>query len=372
MTRRNLRICVAGGNALATAVVEALGKLSGIEIVRQISTVGMVPAGTDVLVEMVGGVEPAFRSAMAALGSGVSCVVTSPMLVAAHGRVLAGAAEGMHCALGMSGAAMGVDFEKLVVGADVRRVTALWSDGASALLARMGFRNESFERLHSDFIKHDLDLSDASGKLTQARTAALMGACGGWPRVSAQVRVGVDALDPTDIRKLREFGLGLVYGSVLERGRFYTGPLAVALDGSLMRDRGRDVLVVEEEGGAQQVWSRDGDEWGRVVRGVTADVRAMVREKGGGKIEENGLISYSYLDDIEDVCYVRVGAGRREAILANVDHVLEERMDGEGMWHAVVRGMAIGQLRLLSSEGLALPVAGEWTPAAAAGLRLVG
>lgn len=364
-----MRVCVAGQNALATAAVEGISRLGGVEIVRQISDVGVVPAGTDVLVEMVGGVEPAFRPAMAALGTGVSCIVTSPMLVAAHGRVLASAAQGMHCFLGLSGAGMGVGIEKIAAGADVRKVTALWGDGGSSLLARMEFRNEGFDRVRADFERRGEDLSDAGGKVTQARAAAMLGACGAWPRLSSQVRVAVDAVEMADVRKMRELGLGLVYGAVLEAGHVYAGPLAVALDGILLRERGRDAVLLETSGG-EILWSRDADE-GRVVRGVLGDMTDVLRMRQGAGVEMESLMGSEVSAD-EGQCYVRLPLGRRDAVLANVERVLEERVDGDGMWQAVVDGVHIGRLRLLASDGLALPVAGEWAAAASAGLRLVG
>lgn len=328
----------------------------------------MLPA-CDVVVEMVGGVEPAFRTAMAALGTGTACIVTSPMLVAAHGRMLASAAEGMHCFLGVSAAGVGTHVEKMAAGSSIRKATLLWSDGGRALMDRMGFRNESLARMRADLERGGMDLSDAGGKLTQARAAAVLGACGAWPRVSSQVRVGVDAVEPADMRKMRELGLGVVYGAVLEGGRMYVGPLAVALDSPLLGERGRDVVMLDTDEG-EVMWSRECDERARVLGGVMTDARDFLKWKQTGVEQASGLLELAE-DDRAALCYVRLASGRREAVLANVERVMEERVDSDGMWQAVVKGIHIGRLRLLASDGLALPLTGKWEASVGMGLRLV-
>jgi hypothetical protein len=196
----------------------------------------------------------------------------------------------------------------------------------------------------------------------------LLGATGVWPQLSAQVRVGVEAVEPADFKKMREMGLGVLYGAVLEGGRVYTGPLAVALDGVLLREQGCDVVLLEGEAG-EVLWRREATAEDRVLGGIVSDIRDLLRLRAGGEEEE---VWAEVSGEAHTRCFVRLPLGRREAVLANVDDVMDERMDGEGMWQAVVRGISIAQLRLLASEGLAIPVAGEWSAAASAGLRLVG
>ncbi|MBI1309225.1 MAG: hypothetical protein GC129_05180 [Proteobacteria bacterium] len=328
-------------------------------------------AGVDVVVEMVGGVEPAFKVAMGAMGKGVACVVTSPMLVAAHGQALAQASRGMHAFWGCTAAGAGMQPVELLAGRAVERMAVVFGEGASTLLVRMGYRNENYLKMEADLLRADVDVSDAAGKLTQARAAALMGDWQGlWPKVGSQLRVGLDALDMQDMRRMREFGLTLVYGAQLFDGGFvYTGPMAVDTASPLAQAQGRDVLLLEDEGG-ESVISQPADAQGRLLRGVVGDMVRLMRGRAAPEFATHAV--FGGAAGADGACYLRLPYGKREALMAAGAVVKEEKVEGNGTWQAVVEGVDMRRLRMLAPDGCIWPVAGSWEMPMAGGLRLVG
>lgn len=364
--RKGARLAIVGQNTLAQTVTAALGRLQGVGNVRQMAAMPESLAGIDAVIEMVGGVDVAYQVAMKALGSGVACVTSSPMLVAAHGRVLEAAAKGQCTSFGFSASTLGMHVSEFVQAAGVERLCFVPGEGASAMLGRMAYRAESFEQIETDMMRYEQDASDSQGKVTQARAAALYAQwMGEWPKLSAQPRVGLDKMDVRDFRQMREFGLLPVYGAQLNVHGFYTGPLAVASDSLLTVGGAVDVLLCEGSSG-ESVMMLPASEEARVVKGIISDVSRWLREKGS-ESRMNEILSAK----VEPwVCYVRVPYGRRDALVAQGE-VMGEKIEGDGQWQAVIKGVDVARLKLLAPDGCALPVAGAWEMPSA-GLRLVG
>lgn len=251
MQDKKRSVVVAGRGEAAMAVVNALTGLPGITTVRQIAAFDPARAdrelaGVHLMVEMVGGLAPAFATAMSALERGVACVTANPLLMASHGRVLRNAAVGQHTYFGFQAAGFGLPVSEMMAAMRPEKVTVRFNTAASMALTRMIYRNESLAHVSAHLKMMQVDLSDWGGKVTQARAMALRGL---WHddelRGSQLVRRSVECVDAADIRRLREFGLQPVYGAEITQDKIVTGPMAVAHGSPLLQASPQDVLVAE-------------------------------------------------------------------------------------------------------------------------------
>ena len=371
-------ITVAGKGEAARAVVDALSMLEGVDCVRQVADFEPAKAqtqlmGTHLLVDMVGGVTPSFNTVMSALGQGVACVTTNPMLIASHGRVLQNAAQGQQAFFGFQAAGFGLPVGEMLATLRPVRLTACFVSAASMAIARMTFRNESLAYVSAHLKMMQVDLSDWGGKVTQARAIALRAL---WLndelRGSQLRRGGVEQLEPADVRRLREFGLQPVYGAEITEDGIATGPMAVAHGSALLNTSVRDVLVAETLMG-DVVLTHDGDDIQRMVAGVTADVRQFLRSAKPQSVQ--GVRAHGIRKAQEPVkAYVRVPYVAREQVLAVKPEIMQERVEGDGLWQAVVAVERLQDIQIGAVGGMVFPVSGEWKPQAvmSGGLRLVG
>lgn len=370
---------MAGRGAAAAAVVNALAMLPGVTTVRQIAELTPANAATQLLgvhlvVDMVGGVAPAFAAAMAALGQGIACVTANPLLVASHGRVLQNAATGQHTYFGFQAAGFGLPVGEMMAALRPTKVTASFTTAASIALARMTFRNESLAHVSAHLKMAQVDLSDWGGKVTQARAMALRALWFGDELRGQQLaRVGVESVEPADVKRMREFGLQPVFGAEITEKGIYTGPMAVAQGSPLLHADAQDVLVAETEHG-DVVLAQAADETQRVVAGVIADVRQYLRAPKPTLSHE--VRRYDIMKAEPVRAYVRVPYAMREQVLAEKPEIVDEHVNGDGLWQAVVEVDSLANLRIGAFGGMVFPIAGHWEPpvrvAVGSGLRLVG
>lgn len=369
VAKRGKNLLVVGQGAAATAVAAAISRLGGVGYVRQAAVMDATLLGQcDAVVEMVGGVTPAFDVAMAALGRGIACISANPLLVAAHGRVLQDAAAGQCTYFGFQSAGFGVPMAEALAALPVTRMTMGLHGVANMVLARLGYRAETVEQASAYVRLQNPDMSDMGGKLTQARAVALRALWHPvWGRVSGYARTGLELVEPSDVQRLREFGLNLVYGAEISAEGIYTGPLAVGHDSPLLAAQMQDVLVMQTVHG-EMVLSQPAEESVRMVAGVTADVRQWLRSirPALALVEPARAVR-------EDTtrCFVRLPYARREAIVALKPEILKERVVGDGLWQAVLSVPQGVEIQPGEMGGVVYPVSGAWEPAAAAGLRLV-
>jgi homoserine dehydrogenase len=366
--KKALNVLVVGQSAEALAVAEAFGKAQGVGMVRharEADARGM--AGFDAVVEMVGGVAPAFKVAMDALGQGMSLLTANPLLVAAHGKVLQNAAAGQHAYFGFQAAAFGVPLADVLAVMGLKKATVGWCTVANLALARMAYRNESLAQVSAQLKLQQADMSDWEGKVTQARALALRTL---WQAeglaASKQMRVGVEQVEIADMRRLREFGLQMVFGAEVSVDGLYVGPLAVTPESPLLAAAQQDVFLGEGEAG-EIVLSCGA---GVMLGGLLADLRQVVRS---AKPAAEGQMAVYERRAPEDVrAYVRIAAESRDVVLAAKPEVVQERLSGDGLWQAVV---AVKNLQVLqevyTAGGMVYPLSGEWQPVST-GLRLVG
>lgn len=376
--KKHRTILVAGRGDAAAAVVNAISGLPMVGCVRQIGEVDVNKAhaqlaGGDLLVEMVGGVAPAFATAMAALEQGMACVTANPLLVAAHGRVLQNAALGQHAYFGFQAAGFGMPVAEMVAATQPRKVTVSFVTAASMAIARMAFRDESLAHVSAHLKMQKIDLSDWGGKVTQARAMALRALWFKDELRGAQLgRISVEQVEPADVRRMREFGLQPVFGAEITEQGIYTGPMAVAHNSPLLNATVQDVLVAETAHG-EILLTHSADEVQRVVAGVMADVRQFLRTPKPAITTEMRATGFASVRKPERA-YVRVPFAAREQVLAFKPEILSERVEGDGLWQAVIEVERVSELRLSAFGAMVYPLNGHWTAPVmgTVGLRLVG
>ncbi|RYG60534.1 MAG: hypothetical protein EON60_06870 [Alphaproteobacteria bacterium] len=375
---KRMTIVVAGRGDAAKAVMDALAVLPGVGTVRQIGQFDPLQAsrqlaGTHLMVDMIGGVAPAFAACMAALAQGVACVTANPLLVATHGRVLQNAAQGQHTYFGFQAAGFGMPVAEMMMAMRPQKVTACFTTAASMAMARMSYRNESLAHVSAHLKMTGVDMSDWGGKVTQARAMALRALWHSDELRGQQVpRVGVESMEPADVKRMREFGLYPVFGAEITEDGIYTGPLAVAHGSPLLAQNARDVLLAQTELG-DVVLAQDANEDQRMVGGVVADVRTFMRASKPALMQAP-LRLMPMGGKAAERAYVRIPFAAREEVLAFRPEIMDERMDGDGLWQAVVAVEEIAALKLSSFGGMIFPLVGAWAPptAGSVGLRLVG
>ena len=377
---RNRSVLVVGRNAAATAVVDSLAQVPGVGTVRQMGSFDPMTdmprlMGVDVVVDMLGGLSPAFALAMATLSSGVAFVTSNPLLMMVHGRVLRNAAAGQGAYVGFQAAGFGLPLAELLGAARPERLVACFSTAASEALARMNFRNESLAHVSAHLKMQNVDLSDWGGKQTLARGLAVHTLMfdSDMPPAAMQ-RVSVEHVDAADTKRLSAFGLRLVFGADMTEQEIYAGPMAVAEDSPLLQTRAHDVLVAETAHG-DIVLRQEADEARRLVAGVTADVRALVRSpKPALPVRRPYDYAMPQPAGVLEMAYVRVPFAAKEAVLAHKPEVMQDAVDGDGLWQAVVAVPRVRELDVMAQGGMVYPLASAWQPRVAqvAGLRLVG
>ncbi len=371
-----------GRNAQASAVVDALARVPGVGSVRQLGAFDPIMdapklVGIDTVVEMLGGVAPAFILAMATMSHGISFVTANPMLMMVHGRVLRNAAQGQQAYLGFQAAGFGVPVAELMGSARPERMVVSFSSAASVALNRMVFRGETLAHVSAHLKMQNADLSDWGGKQTMARALALRSMVFDTEILpTALQRASVEQVENADVTRLRAFGLAPVFGAEISENEIYAGPMAVAQDSALLQVDGADVMVAETMYGDVTLRS-DSDEVRRVVAGVVADVRTLMRSpKPALPLERQIPLTKPLPLDQLEMAYVRIPFAERDKVLAMKPEILQDVVEGNGLWQAVIAVPRVRDIQVSALGGVVYPVATAWAPQAAVvatgGLRLVG
>jgi hypothetical protein len=134
----------------------------------------------------------------------------------------------------------------------------------------------------------------------------------------------------------------------------------------------QDVMVAETEMG-NLILAHAADETERVVAGIVADVRAFLRSP---KPALQAAVRRFDPQVVQEPmrAYVRVPFAAKDVVLAVKPEILSEKIDGDGLWQAVVEVKSPADLQVNSLGGMVYPLSGEWEApvAGSVGLRMVG
>jgi hypothetical protein len=366
------RIAVLGRGPAVAATVAALGRLRGVLMVRQVTSLerlGETPWPIDMLVDMVGGLTPAYNAAMAAMGQGVAVITTSPLVMLAHGAILTRAAEGQGVVLGASAAGFG-PVAPVLAAWQPQRVWVAPLSAARAVMERMAARGEDFLAAERHLTARGDDMSDIAGKVLHARAAALWASLYGpnvndWPNLARMPRRGMDSLTVATMAALRPFGLQMLYASCITPDGIATGPVAVPFGYPLLA---HPTAVLADTHAGPMMVELPADTDAALVASVVADVRAWLGGLRRPVRLQHGEAHPMVADQPKTTCFVDVAYGLRMRILA-VGEVLDEQVSGDGRWRAIV--MASPEvLMAVAPEALVLPLVEPYERHD--GVRLVG
>ena len=194
----------------------------------------------DVLVEVIGGIEPARSLILQAIAAGKSVVTANKAVIARHGTEIAAAAKAAGVYVLIEAAVGGgipiIDPLKQSLGANrIDRVSGIINGTTNYILTRMAEEGAAYEAVLADAQRlgyaeadpaADVDGLDAADKIAILSTLAF----GGPIDRSAIPTTGISALQGSDVDYARQLGYGVKLLAVAERlGKEGHDPLPLSL-----------------------------------------------------------------------------------------------------------------------------------------------
>jgi homoserine dehydrogenase len=183
--------------------------------------------GSDLIVELIGGLEPAREYLLTAMRAGKHVVTANKQLLSHHGEELWEAARVHGVQLRFEGAVAGVVpvirvLQESLAGATIDRVHGIVNGTTNFILTEMARTGETFadalaEAQHLGYAEAD-PTEDVNGKDAAAKMAILARLAFDTPVHIDQVRYeGIEHIRPDDLEYARDLGLGLKLIGTAER-----------------------------------------------------------------------------------------------------------------------------------------------------------
>jgi homoserine dehydrogenase len=224
------------GGALARLIeehTERIQRITGLRPVisgvlsRSSGSFDEILAGSDLIVELIGGLEPARSYALASMAARRHLVTANKQLLSHHGEELYAAARAAGVQIRFEGAVAGVVpavrvLQESLAGAEITRVHGIVNGTTNFILsemARLGvdFAHALAEAQRLGYAEADPS-EDVDGRDAAAKMAILARLAFDVPVHIDQVSYeGIEAITPDDMEYAREFGLGLKLIGTAER-----------------------------------------------------------------------------------------------------------------------------------------------------------
>jgi homoserine dehydrogenase len=184
-------------------------------------------AASDLIVELIGGVEPAREYLLAAMAAGRHVVTANKQLLSQHGEELWDAARERGVQLRFEGAVAGVVpvirvLQESLAGATIDRVHGIVNGTTNFILTEMARTGATFEAALADaqalgYAEADPS-DDVNGRDAAAKMAIIARLAFGTPVHIDQVPYeGIEQIQPDDLEYARDLGLGLKLIGTAER-----------------------------------------------------------------------------------------------------------------------------------------------------------
>ncbi len=200
--------------------------LSGV-LTRRDGSFDEILEGSDLIVELIGGIEPAREYVLRAMTSGKHVVTANKQLLSQHGEELWDAARSHGVQLRFEGAVAGVVpvirvLQESLAGATIDRVHGIVNGTTNFILTEMARTGMTFEAALAEAQRlgyAEADPSeDVDGRDAAAKMAILARLAFDTPVHLDQVRYeGIEQIKPDDIEYAQELGLGLKLIGTAER-----------------------------------------------------------------------------------------------------------------------------------------------------------
>jgi homoserine dehydrogenase len=304
---------------------------------------------SDLIVELIGGIEPARDYALRALGSGRHFVTANKQLLSHHGEELFDAARGGGVQLRFEGAVAGVVPAIRVIGealaaAYVQRVHGIVNGTTNFILSEMARTGASYDealRQAQELGYAEADpTEDVTGKDAAAKMAILARLAFNAPvRVDQVSYEGIERLTADDISYAKEFGLSLkLVGSAgrLDGGiAVHVYPAFLYGDHPLASVNGAfNAVTIESPSITEITLSGPGAGGPQTASAVLGDVvSAMIPPPS----LPPPAVEYEIVSDVEFSFYLHLEVADRPGVLAQVAEILG--MQGVSIKSVVQKGL---------------------------------
>jgi homoserine dehydrogenase len=333
------------GSAFATLVderSEAIGELTGRSpVVAGVLTTsrGSFPeilADCAVVVELIGGIEPALTYLLQAMEAGKDVITANKQLVCERGEQLFAAARQHGVQLRFEAAVAGVVpvvrvLQESLAGAHIERIHGIVNGTTNFILSEMEGGSSYAEALaeaQRQGIAEADPSADVSGRDAAAKMAILARIAFGMPVQLADVRYeGIEHLQGDDLQYARELGLGLKLVGTAERlngaisvrvhpAFLYSGHPLASVSGPF------NAVTVESEAITEITMSGPGAGGRQTASAVLGDLVSVISGQAPPLAPAQPLL---LVDDVSSAFYLHMEVADRPRVLAAVTGTLGEQ-----------------------------------------------
>jgi homoserine dehydrogenase len=304
--------------------------------------------GSDAIVELIGGVDPAREYVLAALLSGRHVITANKLLLSQHGEELFAAADKGGAQLLFEAAVAGVVpvirvLEQSLAGSHIDRVHGIVNGTTNFILSEMArglsYAEALVEAQSKGFAEADPS-DDVSGRDAAAKMAILARLAFGVPVHLDEVPYeGIEQLQGDDLAYARELDLGLKLVGTAERrdgglsvrvhpAFLYSGHPLASIAGPF------NAVTVESDAITEITMSGPGAGGPQTASAVISDVVSAILPPAGRRAPIRRL---PLVTDIQSAFYVHMDVADRPGVLAAVTQALGEH--GVSIKSVVQRGM---------------------------------
>jgi homoserine dehydrogenase len=305
--------------------------------------------GADLLVELMGGIEPAREYLLRAMRSGKDVVSANKQLLSQHGEEMFETAREQGVRLRFEAAVAGVVpvvrvLEESLSATPIERVSGIVNGTTNFILTEMAHGSSYAQALaeaqRKGFAEADPS-DDVSGRDAAAKMAILARLAFGTPVHLSQVSYeGIERLREDDLEYARELGLGLKLIGTAERrdgglsvrvhpAFLYAGHPLASVAGPF------NAVTVESEAITEITISGPGAGGRQTASAVLGDVVSVMT---GGARPPAPPLELPLIEDVQSAFYVHLEMADRPGVLASVTRVFGDH--GVSIKSVVQRGLA--------------------------------
>jgi homoserine dehydrogenase len=308
--------------------------ISGV-LTRSMGDFEQILADSDLLVEVIGGIEPAREYLLTAMRAGKDVVTANKQLLSQHGEELFETAREHGVRLRFEAAVAGVVpvvrvLEESLSATPIERVHGIVNGTTNFILTEMSHGSSYAEAVREaqrrGFAEADPS-DDVSGRDAAAKMAIIARLAFGTPVHLDDVRYeGIEHLDAGDLEYARELGLGLKLVGTAERRAgglsvrvhptfLYAGHPLASVSGPF------NAVTVESETITEITMSGPGAGGAQTASAVLGDVVSVMT---GGARPPAPPLPLQLVEDVEGAFYLHLDVADRPGVLAAVTQVLGE------------------------------------------------
>jgi homoserine dehydrogenase len=337
----------------ADAIAELTGRrpvVSGV-LTRSSGSFAEILRDSEVVVELIGGIDPARGYVLEALRAGRHVVTANKQLICEHGEELFAAARQSGVQLRFEAAVAGVVpvvrvLTESLAGVDVKRIHGIVNGTTNFILSAMeggaDYEHALAQAQASGFAEADPE-ADVSGADAAAKMAILARLAFGTPVRLADVRYeGIEHLISDDLQYARELGLGLKLIGTAERlpggisvrvhpAFLYGGHPLASIGGQF------NAVTVEADSITEITMSGPGAGGPQTASAVIGDLLSVIGAAGSPGPPLRAAASLPLLEDTDSAFYLHMEVADQPGVLVAVAGVLDR--SGASVKSVLQRGL---------------------------------